>query len=316
MNQASGMCDLTDLLVKTPKNSVVTLDAEGAPIKLSQISIVCSHNGASKQLYNTYCEGGVLTEGKKQNLVDTLNRAKILVGYNIDSDMKALSLQGVTIPNHILIVDLYYTFQYLREQKQAPFEGGCALEDVASYYGINDVTGYHNSLVDSKVTMNLFWRMVKKTKGFLWVVSSHTTKVNDNLKSLYTKEVNKHMENFEFPDMMDYSYEEPEALMKTDGGFYQGMVVMGRKERLVRLSKKEYKLLKKIRKLVPNYPLSVFYTTIVVPGAQEALRSFEENKENETSAVVTENEAEKAEPENQQDTCMTNAQKEEDSWGR
>ena len=281
MNQSSGMCDLKDLLSKVSRQDVVTLDAEGAPIKLSQISVVCSYNGASKQLYNTYCEGGVLTEGKRQNLVDTLKRAKVLVGYNIDSDMKALQLQGVSIPEHIIIVDLYYTFQYLKERKQAPFEGGCALEDVAAYYGITDVTGYHNSLVDAKVTMNLFWRMAKKTKGFLWVVSSHTTTVNKNLQDLYTKEVNKHMENFELPDMMDYSYEEPQSLMKTEDGFYQGMVVMGRKERLVRLSKKEYKLLKKIRKLVPNYPLSVYYTTIVVPGAQEALRIYEENKENE-----------------------------------
>ena len=285
MNQTSGMYDITALLNKTPVTAIFSLDTEGAPIKLTQVSLVCTNNGECKQLYNTYSESGTLSAGKKQSFIDMLNRAKVIVGYNIDSDRKALALQGIDIPDHIVIIDLYHTFMYLKDHEQLPLDGitGCALGDVATYYGLKDVKSLHNSLVDAKVTMDLFWRMVKKTNGMLWVVKSRITKIAPNLKELYAKEVNKQMDIADMPTMMDYSYEEPSSLMKTEDGFYQGMVVIGRKERLVRLSKKEYKLLKKIRKLVPNYPLSVFYISIVVPGAQEALRVYEENRGTEES---------------------------------
>ena len=280
MNQESGICDIKELLKRTDKEKIWALDVEGAPIKITQLSLIGTHNNASKQIYNAYCESGLLTKGKKKVFLSIMKRAKVLVGYNIDSDIKALSLQGISIPDHVVSIDLYYTFRYLMEQKGLSYEelSGCALQDVARYYGINQKQGFHNSLVDAKVTMELFWRMAKKTQGEMWVVKFHETNIAPNLKELYGNEVKKHMEAVDIPDMIDYSYEEPDILMKTEDGFYQGMVVMGKKERLVRLSKKEYKLLKKIRKLVPNYPLNIFYSTIVIPGTQEAIRCFEESR--------------------------------------
>ncbi len=296
MSLSTGICDVTTLLSGTPVSAIFSMDTEGAPIKLTQVSLVCTRRGECKQIYNTYSDSGVLSDGKKQNFIDTLNQAKVIVGYNLDSDLKALALQGITIPDNIVLIDLYHTFIYLKDHEHLTVEGltGCALSDVATYYGVKEVKSFHNSLVDAKVTMDLFWRMVKKTHGMLWVVSPRVTKIAPNLKELYAKEVNKQMDMTDMPTMMDYSYEEPASLMKTNDGFYQGMVVIGRKERLVRLTKKEYKLLKKIRQLVPNYPLSVFYVSIVVPGAQETIRIYEESKEKE---VPVDTEEETSQPE-------------------
>ena len=95
--------DLTRIVELTEPKYIVSLDIEGAPRDTTQVSLV---DGDEKSLFNTYCTGRRLSDGKKSALVIPLKKAKILIGFNIESDLTALAKQGIVISMDVIIGDI------------------------------------------------------------------------------------------------------------------------------------------------------------------------------------------------------------------
>ena len=288
------------------KGFVVSLDTEGGPKTLSQISLV---NGAGTATLNTYVKHGKL-KGAVKNLWNNIFRSgKLLIGYNIGSDLKAIQSVKLSVPSDVIVVDLYYTYMHLLENNQIKqAEGRNDLEGVAKEFGITNVCGYHNSLVDAAVTMRLFWKMLARSNGQFVVVQGN----GDNLKALMDRAMeeaelmektgaidtedqiqvtmpvpevtenvmneSKEMEENNLTNTPKFEYEEADEsrLYKISKHVYEGVIETDGKKELVRLTVKEYKLFSKIQKYTPHYPLSVFYSTIVKPGTMQRMALTEE----------------------------------------
>ena len=278
------LLDLTQIIESTEPKYILSLDIEGAPRDTTQVSVI---DGEEKSLFNTYCTGGRLTEGKKGALTTALKKAKILIGYNIESDLTAMAKQGIIVSMDVIVVDLYFTVQALLgkgiiNKNQLP---KLDLQAVAEYYGIKNISGYHNSLVDATATMKLFWAMYEKNRGFFWLMPSQKVLDITEPENSKNKDSEDMMNTKAATGILDYSYETEDVIYKSSGNLYEALVMIGEKEQIIRMTKAEYNLYKKICKFAPGYPLRVFYQTILAPGQITAVRKFKEQLEAEKEAA-------------------------------
>ena len=301
--------DLNQLSSYAYKGFVVSLDTEGGPKTLSQISLV---NGAGAATLNTYVKDGKL-KGTIKDLWNNIFRSgKLLIGYNIGSDLKAIQSVKLSVPSDVIVVDLYCTYMHLLENNQIEqAKDGNDLEGVAREFGITNVCGYHNSLVDATVTMRLFWKMLARSNGQFVVVQGNGDTLKDLMeraleeaelmektcpmdtkdqvkvflsvpeKKQNTKNEDKEKEENNLTNAPKFEYEDAEEspLYKISKHVYEGIIETEREEELVRLTDKEYKLFSKIQKYTPHYPLSVFYNTIVKPETMKRIALAKEKME-------------------------------------
>lgn len=280
------MLNLTKLIEITPDKAVAALDIEGAPMGVNQISCV---NGLGKETVNQYgtkencLSPGTLNEDQRKIIQNVLKKVQILVGYNISSDITALAKQNIDVSLNIVIVDLFLTMQYLVDQgvidtSRLP---NMTLKGVAEYYGIKDVTGYHDSRVDAKVTMRIFHTMYKTHQGLFWTMTGRKNaaiaKGEWLPKSIADKE-DAVMENKMIDWAQDYSNESEIEVYKSPSGIYEALVPIKGMDRIIRMSKDEYDTYLNLRKMAPGYPLRVFYLTILAPGIRCAILSHIEEK--------------------------------------
>ena len=286
MNKTTGMfVDIANLVKTTDRRCIYALDIEGAPSGTNQVSLV---SGVEKNMYNTYCTGGRLSDGKKAAFATILDRAEILVGYNVESDITTLAKQNVDVSAKTVIIDLYFTVQALLakgliNKNMLPKQD---LQSVAEYYGIKNITGYHNSLVDATVTIKLFWVIYEKSHGFFWIMANNSIK--EKMEGVHSEDDEIQEEDMNIKNalgVMDYTYEEPDVICKSSGNLYEALIMIGRKEQVIRMIKSEYDLYQKICKSAPGYPLRIFYQTVLAPGRMTAVRKFKEKMEKEKKAL-------------------------------
>lgn len=281
MRKNTAMYDLSNIIERIDMKNVQALDSEGAPRSVTQVSVV---DGNENSAFNTYCPSGRLSDGKREALNTVLGKARILIGFSLESDLQALAKQGVSAYSDTIIVDLYVTSQELIAKGMINAEklNKQDLQGIAEYYGIKNVSGYHNSLVDATVTMKLFWEMNRVHNGVFWVLSrEEETPVQEE-----KKEVTENMEiNGKTNSMgvMDYSYENPDVIFKASSNLYEAVIMVGRREQLVRMTGEEYDLFTRIQKFAPGYPLSMFYLTILAPGAMSEVRKYARRLEGNNS---------------------------------
>lgn len=100
-----------------------------------------------------------ITQAKKK-IEKILNTASIIVGYNIQFDIRMLVQNGIEIPSDIRIIDIMKPFakiygEYNQLHKNYKWQ---KLETCARYYGYKE-EGYHNSLADCYATLHCFKEM-------------------------------------------------------------------------------------------------------------------------------------------------------------
>lgn len=280
----SWTVNLTKLIETTPDKAILALDIEGAPKGVNQISCV---NSKGKQTVNQYGDKpnhftvGSLSEDQRIIIKNVLKKTQILIGYNISSDITALAKQGIDISLNIVIVDLFLTVQHMVETGviEKCRLANMTLKGVAEYYGIKDVSGYHDSRVDAKITMRLFHTMYKAYHGQFWAMMNRKQMAIAKGKAEpieITNEEEETMNNAIIDWMQDYSTEPDCDILKSDQGFYQALVPIKGTKQIVRMSQKELDMYLAIRKMAPNYPLRVFYLTILAPGIISAVKNNEE----------------------------------------
>lgn len=264
--------DISCVVEDMDPKKIRSIDIEGAPNAINQLSIV---DGRLNSMFNGYFTKDEFSNKSRFAITKILEKANILVGFNISSDLKALNRYHFKISSHTLIIDLYRTFLFLVNNKVETDSDmkGYTLKDVAAHYDVHNKQGWHDSFVDSKVTMRLFFAMYKAHQGKLWVIGNNNPDI-DALKKMDVpaqNEEEKPMENAKISEVLNYSGEPDVKITRIKKHIYQGIITVHGEEIPVRMTKAEYKLYKKIRKISPDYPLSVYYLSILKPGAVHAM---------------------------------------------
>ena len=280
--------DISFILEHSGPKEIRSLDIEGAPNSIKQISVVDSN---LNNIFNCYFANGDDIKGQKRiTIAKAVKNAKILIGFNIASDIMALQKFNFKLKEHTVVIDLYRTFLYrinngLEESNK--LIQGLSLKDVAAYYGIQNKKGWHNSFVDAKVTMQLFQVMQTVTGNQFWVIAMG--KFQNKKESSFEQMESESDGIMTVQDMalFDYSQNKMQPVVKIGKHLYQGIFAINGIKVVARMTSSEYKLYKKICETTPNYPLSIFYLTVLSPGAthhqQKVFPKNSDSKEQETS---------------------------------
>lgn len=267
--------DISFILEHCGPKEIRSLDIEGAPNAIKQISVVDSN---LNNIFNCRFANGDDIKGQNRiTIAKAVKNAQILIGFNIGSDLMALQKFNFKLKEHTVVVDLYRTFLFRinngLEQSNKLMQG-LSLKDVAAYYGIQNVKGWHNSFVDAKVTMQLFQAMQTVTGNQFWVIDMD--KFQNKKESSFEQVESESHGIMTVQDMalFDYSQNKMEPIVKIGKHLYQGIFKINGIKVVARMTSSEYKLYKRICEMTTNYPFHIFYLTVLAPGA---IQSFQEN---------------------------------------
>ena len=260
---------------------ILCVDTEGGPDKIFQIAIVDANE---KAMCNTYSKNGVLAKNERKTIQNLLNKAKILVGYSLNSDLSTLSKQDITLPQGIVCLDVCSTInQMIREGMINKNQlSKVSLKDAASFFGISGVLGYHNALVDASVTVRLYKRVLKQNMGNMTMIDPHIVLLNE-------KQQLEQKATLAEPDDILYPIQDH---------FYEGIIHRDGERVAIRMTEKEWKLYQKNKKFSPLYTLSDFYSSVVEPGILYRAASYKEQEENEAKQLEAMKEMEESTAEN------------------
>lgn len=304
--------DISFFLDHCDPKDIRSLDIEGAPNSIKQLSVV---DASMNNIFNGHFKNESDISGQKRiTIAKAVRNAKILIGFNIPSDLMALHKCNFKLGEQTIVIDLYRTFLFrLNNNLESSYKGlmnGLSLKDVAAHYGITNQKGWHDSLVDSKVTMQLFQIMKAVTKNQFWVV---THDKYQNTKATLNQAGSDTTMTVQDMDLFDYAQNKMAPVVKIGKHLYQGIFVINGMKVVARMTSAEYKLYKKIREVIPNYPLQIFYLSILAPGTVQprlknsAKKSDEKERDASTKTGPTFNDTKDQEPPKEDDDSENTA---------
>lgn len=256
---------------KLPINpeKIYCLDIEGVPNTIEEITII-QING--ERIYHTEGIKGKFPLLKLKEIQEVLNQAKMIVGHNLNSDLRTLQRQGAYLYEDIRCVDTFATYQKLKEMNliTAEEDMGGTLGNIARFFHV-ERTGYHQSEVDAQVTAAVFLAMVSYKQGLMVEIKPSISQI----RRIKESEGNGIMTdnnygNKEEPTMekqiMPVEEKDEISPKQEYQGIYQWAVTTPGHEVVIRLTKAEYDLFMKIKEINPTYSIKTFYDTIIQPG--------------------------------------------------
>lgn len=256
---------------KLPINpeKIYCLDIEGVPNTIDEITII-QING--ERIYHTEGIKGKFPLLKLKEIQEVLNQAKMIVGHNLNSDLRTLQRQGAYLYEDIRCVDTFATYQKLKEMNliTAEEDMGGTLGNIARFFHV-ERTGYHQSEVDAQVTAAVFLAMVSYKQGLMVEVKPSISQV----RRIKESEGNGIMTDNKYGDKEGSTMEKQIMPVEEKNeispkqeyqGIYQWAVTTPGHEVVIRLTKAEYGLFMKIKEINPTYSIKTFYNTIVQPG--------------------------------------------------
>ena len=260
----SRMINVMEEVGSIRPTEILCIDTEGGPEKIFQISLIDLNE---KPMCNTYTKNGVLGKNERKTIQNLLNKARILIGYSLNSDLSTLNRQDITLPQGIVCLDVCSTInQMIREGMINRSQmASVALKDAASFFGITGVLGYHNALVDASVTVKLYKKVLKQNMGKMTMIDPHIVLLNE-------KQQLEQKASWE---------DEKDILYPIQEHFYEGIICRDGRPYAIRMTEKEWKLYQKNKKFSPLYTLSDFYSSVVEPGILYRAAAYKEQEENE-----------------------------------
>lgn len=256
---------------KLPINpeKIYCLDIEGVPNNIGEITII-QING--ERIYHTEGIKGKFPLLKLKEIQEILNQAKMIVGHNLNSDLRTLQRQGAYLYEDIRCVDTFATYQKLKEMNliTAEEDMGGTLGNIARFFHI-ERTGYHQSEIDAQVTAAVFLAMVSYKQGLMVEIKPSISQV----RRIKESEGNRIMTDNNCEDKEERTMEKQimpveekdEISPKQEyQGIYQWAVTTPGHEVVIRLTKAEYGLFMKIKEINPTYSIRTFHNTIIQPG--------------------------------------------------
>lgn len=271
---------------KLPINpeKIYCLDIEGVPNNIGEITII-QING--ERIYHTEGIKGKFPLLKLKEIQEILNQAKMIVGHNLNSDLRTLQRQGAYLYEDIRCVDTFATYQKLKEMNliTAEEDMGGTLGNIARFFHI-ERTGYHQSEVDAQVTAAVFLAMVSYKQGLMVEVKPSISQI----RRIKESEGNGIMTDNNYGNKEEPTMEKPimpveekdEISPKQEyQGIYQWAVTTPGHKVVIRLTKAEYSLFMKIKEINPTYSIKTFYNTIIQPGMFYQIKKQTQNYQTE-----------------------------------
>lgn len=250
---------------------IYCLDIEGVPNTIGEITII-QING--ERIYHTEGIKGRFPLLKLKEIQEVLNQAKMIVGHNLNSDLRALQRQGAYLYEDIRCVDTFATYQKLKEMNliTTKEDMGGTLGNIARFFHI-ERKGYHQSEVDAQVTAAVFLAMVSYKQGLMVEIKPSISQIRRIKKS----EENGIMTDNNYEDkekptrkkqIMPVEEKDEISPKQEYQGIYQWAIKIPipANEVVIRLTKAEYGLFMKIKEINPTYSIKTFYDTIIQPG--------------------------------------------------
>lgn len=263
---------------------IYCLDIEGVPNTIGEITII-QING--ERIYHTEGIKGRFPLLKLKEIQEVLNQAKMIVGHNLNSDLRALQRQGAYLYEDIRCVDTFATYQKLKKMNliTAKEDMGGTLGNIARFFHI-ERKGYHQSEVDAQVTAAVFLAMVSYKQGLMVEVKPSISQI----RRIKESEGNGIMTDNNYGNREDPTMEKQimpieekdEISPKQEyQGIYQWAVTTPGHEVVIRLTKAEYGLFMKIKEINPTYSIKTFYNTIIQPGMLYLIKKQPQNSQTE-----------------------------------
>lgn len=109
----TGVRKIASVVRKTPKQRIISVDIEGNPEPnynaIREISFV---DGAGIVLADEKSDNGVLTKSQRETIQRCLDFALVLVGFNLNADLKVLADNGFYLNQNVVCIDCDWTFQH------------------------------------------------------------------------------------------------------------------------------------------------------------------------------------------------------------
>lgn len=277
----SEIVNINELLQMVPPEKVLCLDTEGGGNGIEQIAIIdCNEHILCDQHY----PNSKLSDLQKKEIQSILNRAEILIGYNLNCDLKKLANLKLKLPESTICADIFLTFNSSAVQAEVAerfawlSQKGGTLASVAEYF--EEGPGkFHDSLFDAFCTLRIFKKMVQRTKGEIITTKPPMKRLTEeeiramenapeNAATAETpskhpaighfKTMSKLLDNISGKIFGHFVDEHP--------AIYEGVININGQFHVIRLTHKEHALFCKIQKFNPQYSLNTFYETVLRPA--------------------------------------------------
>ncbi len=262
---------LTHGTLHVPLDQMMSIDIEGAPAAVKQVSI---YDFNHELLYNkTAPSGKELPQGEITKIQRILNRARVLVGHSLDSDLMALRRRGVYLYNDTRCLDTYFTLLEMKEEGLLDNRyNGATLKETALYFHIR-ANDYHTSHTDALAAAVVMQEMMKQGDGMVVEITPSIIQIPRppfGMEPDWEKE--------ERGDMAQNKTIGPKADSRVYkiGDFYECVIAGGQGPTFVRMTQEEYDLFLRIRELRPDYTVRLYSETILTPSIVARLAALEE----------------------------------------
>ncbi len=268
----TGVRKIASVVHKTPKQRIISIDIEGNPEPnynaIREISFV---DGAGIVLADEKSDGGVLTKSQRETIQRCLDFALVLVGFNLNADLKVLADNGFYLNPNVVCIDCDWTFQHpfitSEHTAWAKWQRGHngTLKAVCQYFGI-EAKNFHTSIVDAICSMKLFWALLAQTERMVVLMRPKAERriISSADVMIKTEGAVIDMESNGAADTHQFKIGDlisvPESKAKNH---YEGMVEFEGVTFIIHLNAKEYDLFQRIQALNPEYTLNCFYETIL-----------------------------------------------------
>ncbi len=260
---------------------MMTIDIEGAPASVKQVSI---YDFNHELLYNkTAPAGKELAQWEITKIQRILNRARVLVGHSLDSDLMALRRRGVYLYNDTRCLDTYFTMMEMKEEGLLDNRyNGATLKETALYFHIR-ANDYHTSHTDALATTVVMQEMLKLGDGMVVEITPSIIQIP---RPPFGMEPN--WEKEERGDMQQNKPVGPKADSRIYriGDFYECVIAGSQGPSFLRMTQEEYDLFLRIRELRPDYTVRLYSETILTPSIVARLAALEEAETAKDAAPV------------------------------
>lgn len=272
---------LTHGTLHVPLDQMMSIDIEGAPASVKQVSI---YDFNHELLYNkTAPAGKELAQWEITKIQRILNRARVLVGHSLDSDLIALRRRGVYLYNDTRCLDTYFTLLEMKEEGLLDNRyNGATLKETALYFHIR-ANDYHTSHTDALAAAVVMQEMMKQGDGMVVEITPSIIQIPRppfGMEPDWEKE--------ERGDMAQNKTIGPKADSRVYkiGDFYECVIAGGQGPTFVRMTQEEYDLFLRIRELRPDYTVRLYSETILTPSIVARLAALEEAEKAAEAAPV------------------------------
>ncbi len=273
---------LTHGSLHVPLDQMMSIDIEGAPTLVKQVSI---YDFNHELLYNkTATASKELPQWEITKIQRILNRARVLVGHSLDSDLMALRRRGVYLYNDTRCLDTYCTMMEMKQEGLLDGRySGATLKETALYFHIR-ANDYHTSHTDALATAVVLQEMMKLGDGMVVEIAPNIIQIPRppfGMEPDWEKE--------ERGDMMHQGKaigSKADSRIYKTGDFYECVIAGGQGPTFVRMTQEEYDLFLRIRELRPDYTVRLYSETILTPSIVARLAALEEAEKAAEAAPV------------------------------